>query len=67
MVAFNSPEIASLGAGILAMHGLGKHGCGFEKKLRMDVSVFETDYPEFLKYEQIYEKYKVHEKLIIKR
>lgn len=65
LVAFESPEIANLGAGMLAAKGCGinisEFGCGILKRN----TIYQPDPECMLKYEDVYEDYIKYEKFIV--
>jgi len=65
VIAFKSPEIANLGAGILAVRGAGGRHTGFGERIRNDVEIYEPDRVKSEKYEWIYKRYIDMEKKIL--
>ena len=65
VIAFKSPEIANLGAGILAMRGCELNNKNFGKKILEDKTVFEADKTKSEMYEEIYKKYIDIERLFV--
>lgn len=65
ITSFASPEIANLGAGILAARGCGLYSNDFGKKILDNKTDFDTNKDIAQRYDEIYKKYITVEKLFI--
>lgn len=65
LVAFESPEIANLGAGMLAARGCGLDAGEFGSRILKKNTIYQPDPECMLKYEDVYEEYIKHEKFIV--